>query len=145
METKASLIDRWKRIPQGIRFLAIGGWNTVFGLAAFAALHAVFAAHCHYLVLLGIANELAIINAYIAYKFAVFNRGSAGILGEILRFHSVYAFSAILGMALTYALVERLSVHPVAAQCITLVVTVVCSFFAHRSYSFRAERPPKEG
>jgi putative flippase GtrA len=130
------MVEVWRRIPQGIRFLIVGGWNTVFGLGLFAMLHFAFASRCHYLILLLVTNEMAIINAYILHKFAVFTESPAVTVVEVVRFHSVYLVSIILGMVLTYGLVEAVRMHPIAAQGITTVITVVVSYLVHKRYSF---------
>ena len=136
MRVLGSLVAKWYRLPQGIRFILMGGWNTVFGLAVFAGLYALLGGVWHYLVLLAVANEIAIINAYICHKFAVFSDGQRVTLGEILRFHSVYALSFVLGMGCTALLVERLTFQPVPAQCLAMIATMAMSFIAHRVFTF---------
>ena len=136
MRIHGPLFARWYRLPQGIRFILIGGWNTVFGLAVFAGLYALLGSVWHYLVLLAVANEIAIVNAYICHKLGVFSESQRVTLREILRFHGVYALSFALGMSCTALLVERLALHPVLAQGLTLMVTVMVSYFAHRVFTF---------
>lgn len=136
MRAPGSLLAKWYRIPEGIRFILIGGWNTVFGLAIFAGLYVLFGGAWHYLVLLAVANEVAILNAYICHRIAVFANGQPVTLGEISRFHGVYALSFFLGMACTVILVERWGLHPVPAQGLTLIITVALSYIFHRKFTF---------
>ncbi len=136
MRVPGLLVAKWHRLPQGVRFILIGGWNTVFGLAVFAGLYALLGGVWHYLVLLAVANEVAIINAYICHKFAVFADDQRITLKEILRFHGIYVLSFALGMGCTAVLVERLALHPVLAQGLTLIITVVVSYIAHRKFTF---------
>ncbi len=129
-------VAKWNRLPQGVRFILIGGWNTVFGLGVFAVLHFLLIAHCHYLILLLVANELAVINSYFFHKLAVFTESGGITFFEVVRFHSVYLVSILLGMGLTYGQVEIMAFHPIAAQAITTIGVVIVSYFAHTSYSF---------
>ncbi len=46
-----------------IRYLLVGGWNTVFGMTAYAGLYRWLGNSVHYLVLLVPSNILAITNA----------------------------------------------------------------------------------
>ena len=82
------------------------------------------------------ASELAVINAYFVHKLAVFTESGGITFSEVLRFHSVYLVSILLGMGLTYGLVEIMAFHPIAAQAITTIGVVIVSYFAHTSYSF---------
>lgn len=62
-------------------YLAVGGWNTVFGYDAFVALYALGRRlGWHYLAALAISQVLAILNAYVGYKLQ--DQAKAFILAE---------------------------------------------------------------
>jgi len=120
---------------QFLRYLIVGGWNTVFGMGVYAALYRLLGTHVHYLVLLIPSNVLAITNAYICYKLFVFKtRGH--IFREYFRCYVVYGGMMALGAVLMFALVDGAHMPPVLANCFCIAVTTVVSYFAHRSFSF---------
>lgn len=129
--TPAGPASPWR---ERLLYLVVGGWNTVFGFGLFWLLHALCTGW-HYLPLLLLSNEAAILNAFVGYRWLVF-RSRGPFWRELLRFHAVYLATAALGVALTAALVEGLGLHPVAANACTLVVTVVGGYLAHRHWSF---------
>jgi putative flippase GtrA len=124
---------------QGIRYLIVGGWNTVFGFCSFAALQIAFGDQVHYLILLAIAMVFAILNAYIGYRLFVFKVRGRWIR-DLGRFSLVYLSSFAANVAILPLLVEVIGLPVLVAQAITVTGTVALSFFAHRSFSFRRRR-----
>ena len=126
---------------QGVRYLVIGGWNTVFGFAAFAALNIAFGDDVNYMFLLTVAGVLAVLNAYIGYRTFVFKvRGHWW--RDLARFSLVYVAAFIPNLVLLPLLVEVVHVPVLPAQALVTAGIVVASFFGHRSFSFR--RPPPQ-
>ena len=121
---------------QFIRYLAVGGWNTVFGMAIYAGLYYWLGGRFHYLVLAIPANILAITNAYICYKLFVF-RTRGNILGEYFRCYIVYGGMMLAGAAGLFVLVEWLRMPPIAANCACTAVLTVVSYLSHKSFSFK--------
>jgi len=116
-----------------LRYLLVGGWNTLFGYVAFVALY--YLVPFHYMIIVIISNIVAITNAYLCYKFLVF-RTRGHYLREYLKFYVVYGTSMIMGITMLSLLVELLRLHPVAAQTIIVPVGIVISFIGHKYFSF---------
>ncbi|NLU49340.1 MAG: GtrA family protein [Syntrophomonadaceae bacterium] len=124
-----------RRHEEKIRFVVVGGWNTVFGYLVFAGLYYLLRSHLHYLLLLAASYIISITNAYLGYKFAVFKtRGN--YLREYLRFYLVYGVSFLVNLILLPVLVEALGLHPLVAQALILFFTTVISYTGHKYYSF---------
>ncbi len=121
---------------QKIRYLIIGGWNTVFGYGVFVALYFWFADSIHYLVILSISYILSITNAYIGYKLLVF-RTKGNILREYLRFYVVYGASFLFNLATLPLFVEILNLNMYAAQAIVTMITILGSYVMHKNFSFK--------
>jgi len=119
-----------------IRYLLVGGWNTLFGLAVYAGLYYWLGNRVHYLVLAIPANILAITNAFICYKLIVF-RTRGNILREYFRCYIVYGGMMLAGAAALLLLVEWLGMSPVAANCVSTVVLTFVSYLSHRNFSFK--------
>jgi putative flippase GtrA len=131
-----------------IRYLLVGGFNTVFGYALFAALNWVFAGlgSYGYLYAAIVANPLSITVAFLGYKWFVF-RTRGNYLAEWIRCSSVYGTTMLIGLvglSILVPILRRLLAHPVQAPyiaaAILTVITVLGSFLGHRSFSFRKEQ-----
>jgi putative flippase GtrA len=123
---------------QFVRYLLVGGWNTVFGMAVYAGLYGWLGGRVHYLALLVPANILAVTNAYVCYKLFVFKtRGN--ILREYGRCYVVYGGIMLAAAVLMYVLVDGLGMPPTVANCLSVVLTTVVSYLAHRGFSFKAQ------
>ncbi len=128
------------RTLQFIRYLFVGGWNTLFGVGLYAVAYYFWHEHIHYLALVIPCNILAITNAYVCYKLFVF-RTRGNWLREYLRFYVVYGAAMLMGFVLMALFVELLHMHPVLASISITGITIVCSFFGHKRISFAPKSP----
>lgn len=138
-ERFAGLNDRYRKnreeIHRMVRYLAVGGWNTLFGLGVYSLLYALFKNSVNYLALTIPTNILAITNAYLCYKLLVF-RTKGNWWREYWRCYVVYGGGALLGMAMLFLLVSGCGFHPVAAQVLTVAMTIAGSYVGHKYFSF---------
>jgi putative flippase GtrA len=139
-----------------LRFLLVGGFNTLFGYGLFALLNwALRRLPAGYLLATLLANLIAITVAFLGYKWFVF-RTRGHYLREWLRCMGVYGTSMVIGLAGMAFLVPLLRHHmerpqaaPYLAAALMLVVTVTFSFVGHKRISFRralaTEDPTRTG
>ena len=127
------------RRREQVLYLAVGGWNTVFGYGEWALLQYLLGDHLHYLVIVVLSWPIAVLNAYLGYRYIVF-RSRGPILRELPRFSIVYLGTLLVTLvALPVALrVLPLSIYVVNA--LFTAVVVVCSYLAHKYFSFRSGR-----
>jgi putative flippase GtrA len=124
-----------KRNREFIKFLIVGGWNTLFGYGLFIILF-YLPWKLHYIIVLIISNIIAITNAYICYKFFVFKtRGN--YVREYIKFYGVYGVTFLIGLLLLPVFVEVFKIHPVISQGLLLVITIFWSYFGHKHASFK--------
>ena len=121
---------------QKIDYLLVGVWNTIFGYVAFAALYFLLRGYLHYMILFVISNVLSITNAYLAYKLFVF-KTKGHYWREYSRFYIVYGGALALNLALLPLVVVTFRLSPVIAQAGLAFITVICSYFGHRNFSFK--------
>lgn len=139
--TAYCLLLTFFRAPQyqPLRYLAVGGWNTVFGAFVFALLHYLFNTRVHYLILLIPANILAITNAFLCYKYIVFQTRGEG-WQEYFKCYLVYGWIALLNAGLLYLLVTFAKFHPSIANCFCIVTATFVSYFSHKYFSFGVKK-----
>lgn len=118
------------------RFLVVGAWNTAFGYMVFIIAYFLLHHVLHYLIIMLIAHFISVCNAFVGHKFLVF-RSSGDLPGEFLRFNMSYGGTIVFGLIAMPIMVELLHLHPITAQGILIVVTVVLSYFLHKTISFR--------
>ncbi len=129
--------DLIKKNEEKVRYLIVGGWNTVFGYLSFAILYYTLSHIIHYTVLLVISYIISISNAYFCYKFFVF-RTKGNYLREYMRFYLIYGFAFIISLFMLPIAVEVLKWHPLVAFAVITLFTVIISYLGHKNYSFQA-------
>jgi putative flippase GtrA len=127
------------RRREQVLYLVVGGWNTVFGYAVWALLQYLLGEHLHYLVVVLVAWPIAVLNAYIGYRYVVF-RSRGPILKELPRFSLVYFVTLIVNLALLPIALNVLPFNIYVVQALLTAVVVVCSYLSHRYYSFGGVR-----
>jgi putative flippase GtrA len=140
-------------LPSGevIRFLMVGGFNTVFSLALYSACVIVFGhmfPHRGKPLIADISQILSqpicITVAFLCYKHFVF-RTKGNYLREWLRCFAVYSISfpaslVILPAATKFFLVFKTlppNLPPILAGVVNSVVIACYSYFAHKKFSFK--------
>ncbi|MGD9971110.1 MAG: GtrA family protein [Sulfuricurvum sp.] len=124
------------RHEQKVRYLLIGGWNTLFGYGVFAGLYFWLKDSTHYIAILSLSYILSITNAYIGYKLFVFKtRGN--ILREYFRFYMVYGASFLFNLVSLPVLIETLNFNMYIAQALITLLTIIGSYVLHKKFSFK--------
>ena len=129
-------VNAYNKHKEQINYLLVGSWNTLFGYLAFAALYFLFRSYVHYMILFVISSVLSITNAYLAYKLFVF-KTKGHYWREYSRFYVVYGGALALNLALLPLVVVTFRLSPVIAQAGLAFITVICSYFGHKNFSFK--------
>lgn len=141
-----------KSLSQLIRYLLVGGFNTVFGYSLFALLNWSFRGlgSFSYMYAAVLSNLIAITVAFLGYKWFVF-RTRGNYLIEWVRCVGVYGSSMAIGLVGLPILVPILRGHlqhpmeaPYIAAAILTVITVIFSFLGHKNISFRQSLARKD-
>jgi putative flippase GtrA len=119
-----------------VRFLLVGGLNTVFGLAIYPALH--------YLSILIVSQIISITFAFFTTKHLVF-RTTGGYLCEYGKFATFHLSYLLANLAALPALVELVGMHPVWAQTLFAVLVIITSYFWHSRITFYQAKETDNG
>jgi putative flippase GtrA len=123
------------RRREQVLYLVVGGWNTVFGYGVWALLQFLLGDHLHYLVIVLIAWPIAVLNAYLGYRYVVF-RSRGSVLREFPRFSLVYLVTLVVNLALLPVALNVLPFNIYVVQALLTAIVVVSSYLSHRYYSF---------
>jgi putative flippase GtrA len=130
---------------QFLRYVLVGGFNTVFGYGLFALLNWLFngLGSYSYMYAAVLANIIAITAAFLGYKWFVF-RTHGNYMAEWFRCLGVYGSSMLIGpvglpilVPILRSRLEHPARSPYIAAAIMTVVTVIFSFLGHKNISFR--------
>ena len=86
---------------QGVRFVVVGGYNTMFGVAVFVALDLLLAAYIGHYLVLTIATVIGVANSHATQRRFVWH-SSDTYLHELGRFSVVYAGFFFVNLGLLY-------------------------------------------
>ena len=123
---------------RGLRFLAVGVVNTVYGYLVFVGLELWLGDLLHYLVVLLAAHVISVLTAFVLYRRFVFTASGDPVLHELARFWSVYVVALGVNVVVLLACVDGLGLPVLLAQALALAITATLSFVGHGRWSFRS-------
>jgi putative flippase GtrA len=121
---------------QKLRFVLVGLANTAFGYGLFALLVIIVGSRVPYLISLLVAHVAGVLEAFILHRWLTF-RVQGRVLGDLLRFWSVYLVALGVNLVLLPLLVEVGDLPVLLAQAIVLLLTALGSYVGHHRFSFR--------
>lgn len=119
---------------QGIRFLFVGGLNTIVGYGIYALLVYL---NVNYLIANTISTIIGVAHSYFWNRYFTF-KSKQKALKEITKFVSVYVVSYLIGMCTLFIFKDKLNISPYFAGLINLIITTLISYFGHKYISFRS-------
>ena len=121
-----------------VRFLIVGGVNTLLGYGLFVAFEVTLGRYIGYLGSLYASYAIAIVVAFVLHRRFTFRvSGTGSVMVDFLRFVSVHVVALLINTAALPLLVEVFGLPPIVAQAIVVVVTTLVSYFGHKFFSFR--------
>lgn len=122
-----------------LRFLIVGGANTVIGFAFYVSLLKL--AHLPYMPALVLAWIGATFCAFGLQRRVVF-RVRGHVFRDLWRFFSVNIGAFLINAALLPVAVKFVTSDPIVAQLEVAGATMVATYFAHRDFSFHRKKTP---
>lgn len=146
------ILDSKAMASQFVRYVLVGGFNTVFGYSIFALLNWFFRdfGPFAYMYAWLLANLIAITVAFLAYKWFVF-KTHGNYLIEWIRCFGVYGSGLLFGavaLPITVTILRRVmhrtDLAPYVAVALLTTITVSLSFVGHRNFSFKKSSPESD-
>jgi putative flippase GtrA len=132
------------RRREQILYLAVGAWNTLFGYAEWALMQYLLHDRLHYLAILVVSWPLAVLNAFLCYRYFVFR--SRGVWWkELPRFSLVYLVTLAGGLLALPFLLRTLPFDIYVIQAGYTAAVVVLSYLSHKFFSFGGSSPGGTG
>ena len=135
---------RIQKLKGFLRYLIVGGFNTLFGFSLFALMTYLMTPRVPYSYELAtlFSGLISITFSYLAYKFFVF-KTSGRYFREWVRALTVYGGGILINLLLLpplvflfeFLLVEK-ALAPYAGGLVLVAIQVLFSFFGHKKYTF---------
>ena len=137
----------WFKFPQKLRFLLVGGFNTVFAYAVFFALYWLFSnLNIWDFDKIVISNVALVVQyfitinlSFVTMRYYVF-QSHGNWKKELLKAWSVYVGLLFINAPVISFLIW-LGIHPLLAQALYLTFSTIITFLLHKYYSFRKVEP----
>lgn len=125
--------DIWFKINQKIRFLLVGGFNTVLAYGVFAALYEL--AGMDYNPALITQYFITVNVSFFTMRYYVF-RSHGNVGAEYIKSWTVYIGMYFFNAFALNFFVRILGLYPLIGQAAYLVISTVLTFLLHKYYSF---------
>ncbi len=125
-------MERWFKIPDKIRFLIVGSWNTGFSLLVFIVILKLIG---HYQITLVFSHIIGVFNSFLTFKFLVF-RSRGNFLKEYIKVNIVYIIYFILNFVMLTFAVEVLKLGEVFSQVVISGIMTVFSYMMNKYFTF---------
>ncbi|MRS12099.1 MAG: GtrA family protein [Actinobacteria bacterium] len=136
-----------------VRYLAVGGWNTLFGYLLFLLMLATLGKPVsslessgvplihwigrEYYVIVGwVGWVFAVMQSTATMKYLVFRKGGS-YWKQVFRAYFVYLPSQFLGSALLWFVVRVVGLSPQVGALVNTVIITVVSYLGHKYFTFR--------
>jgi putative flippase GtrA len=120
------------------RFLAVGGFNTVFNWAIFVLFQLIYGKSGYMYSLLSMYVVGSIVGFWLYRKFVF--RVSGNLWRDLAGYQLVSIGPFIANLIVLPGLVNLLKITPVIAQTIFVILNTIWSYLGHRFISFRRKR-----
>lgn len=122
-----------------IRFLMVGGINTIFGYLVSLYIYSVLSSFLNLWLLLIFINITNITFSYLLHKLLTF-KTKGNYLTEYLRCYLANIVNIILGMSIIWCLINIFHFPFWKAQFIQIVFSTVLLFFMHSRFTFKTNK-----
>lgn len=125
-------LDFWFKFPQKLRFLLVGGWNTLFSLLLFTLIFEVIQ---NYKTTLVISHLASVLQSFLTFKVFVF-RSQGNFLKEYIKINLVYLIYFVINFALLFVAIQILNIYAVTAQLFITCLMVILSYLMNKYFTF---------
>lgn len=127
----------WFSINQKIRFLLVGGFNTVFAYCVFAALFELV--KIPYNPALILQYFITVNVSFITMRYYVF-QSHGNIKAEYFKAWTVYIGMYFFNAFALNLFVRVLGLYPLVGQAAYLIISTILTYLLHKYFSFREKK-----
>lgn len=129
---------------EAFRYLIAGGWNSLFGILAFAAVWSISHERLGMWAIVAIAHLIATTQSFFVQRHLVFSATGEGAWREYAKFQLSYLGIFLIGALFVNGLSAQ-GAHPVLAQVCGTVLLAACGYFLGKTFTFKANSVDLKG
>jgi putative flippase GtrA len=119
-----------------LQYLAVGGWNSLFGYTVFAILFWTFGAALPYRAILTVSYVIGVANNYVTYRVVVF-RSHDRVVREAPRFIVAYLPTLVVSLIALPAARHSLHINVYVLQAAFMLLVLLVTYPAQKYFGFR--------
>lgn len=120
------------------KYVVVGAWNTVFGIAIFGALLFALKGVTGYVGVLTISMVISVLQSHFTQRKFVWS-SSASYSQELVRFSSVYCAQYLLNLLLLWIAVDIWFLPVFYSQLVIAGLLILIFFFVNKKWTFRSK------
>lgn len=132
------LFNFWFKLPEKLRFLLVGGWNTVFSILVFAF---ILRFVTDYQVALALSYVISVFQNFVVFRIFVFSSSLFEKRGRffkgIIKINFVYLLYFFLNSFLLKFFVSNLGVEVLKSQIIITCILTILSYTLNKYFTFK--------
>lgn len=124
---------QWFKFPEALRFLLVGGWNTLISILLFGM---VLKLMQDYKISLFISHIISVFHSFVNLRIFVF-QSKGHFWKEYFKVNCVYTVYFLLNFVMLFASVELLKLHAFFSQSVITCILVIISYLANKHFTFK--------
>ena len=132
----------FSKLPQEIRYILVGGWNTLFSLGLFILVYTWLQGSFHYIAIAVICHIFSVMQSFITFKYFVF-KTKGNWLREYIKINITYVGALLCSLLLLYIFCDIYKFDPRIASIINAFIIAFLSYFLHKFVTFANHVPVK--
>lgn len=134
-----TIFKLWFKIDSRIRFILVGGYNTVFAFILFCGLEYYLGENLYHMWILLITHIISVLNSFLTLRIFVF-ASKNNLLHEYIKVNVVYGFYFLGNSAMLFIFSDLLHFNVLLAQFLCVMILTVWAYFAHKHFSFKEKK-----
>lgn len=127
------MFELWFKINQKIRFLMVGGFNTLFSFMLYTL--GVMYFEYGYGIILSVVYFISVNLSIFSMRSLVF-RGQGALLYEYIKAWGVYLLMLLFNYVCLWIMVEQIGLGEIISQLIYTILSTIFIFYLHRELTF---------
>jgi putative flippase GtrA len=125
--------DFWFKFPQKIRYLLVGGFNTV---AAYVIFSALFLSTDRYIASVILQYIISINISILTMRYYVF-QSKGSFAKEYMKAGGVYVYMLGFNILWLHFFIEVMQINALISQAFYIIVSTIATYILHKHYSFK--------
>jgi putative flippase GtrA len=126
----------WFLLPQQLRYLLVGGYNSLFSVIVFSVLYSFLKNNIHYLIVSTMAHFISVFNSTTTFRFFVFHANDS-FFKQLIRTNISYLAYLLLNLVMMYGWCNIIGINPIYATIINICILTPIFYFIHKVFSFK--------